>query len=77
MNLSTCVGILSLKTVSSHAIVRAIGESLKVTKGKTTKPPLERRQRVQSAEMGMGILKALSRLGGAASLTLVDRKSVV
>lgn len=33
--------------------------------------PLERRQRVQSAEMGMAILKALSRLGGAASLTLV------
>ena len=32
---------------------------------------LERRQRVQSAEMGMGILKALSRLGGAASLTAV------
>lgn len=42
-----------------------------MTKGKTTKPPLERRQRVQSAEMGMGILKALSRLGGTASLTLV------
>lgn len=32
---------------------------------------VERRQRVQSAEMGMGILKALSRLGGAASLTAV------
>jgi DNA-binding IclR family transcriptional regulator len=31
----------------------------------------ERRQRVQSAEMGMGILKALGRLGGAASLTAV------
>jgi DNA-binding IclR family transcriptional regulator len=31
----------------------------------------ERRQRVQSAEMGMGILKALARLGGAASLTAV------
>jgi len=32
---------------------------------------LERRQRVQSAEMGMTILKALGRLGGAASLTAV------
>lgn len=31
----------------------------------------ERRQRVQSAEMGMGILKALTRLGGSASLTAV------
>lgn len=31
----------------------------------------ERRQRVQSAEMGMGILKALARLGGSASLTAV------
>lgn len=31
----------------------------------------ERRRRVQSAEVGMGILKALSRLGGAASLTAV------
>lgn len=31
----------------------------------------ERRQRVQSAEMGMGILKALARLGGLASLTAV------
>lgn len=31
----------------------------------------QRRQRVQSAEMGMGILKALARLGGAASLTAV------
>lgn len=31
----------------------------------------ERRQRVQSAEMGMSILKALSRLDGAASLTAV------
>jgi len=35
------------------------------------KPAPERRQRVQSAEMGMGILKALARLGGAASLTAV------
>lgn len=34
-------------------------------------PSSERRQRVQSAEMGMGILKALGRLGGAASLTAV------
>lgn len=32
----------------------------------------ERRQRVQSAEMGMGILKALARLGGSASLTAVS-----
>lgn len=32
---------------------------------------LERRQRVQSAEMGMIILKALGRLDGAASLTAV------
>ncbi|GIZ53321.1 transcriptional regulator [Noviherbaspirillum aridicola] len=32
---------------------------------------MERRQRVQSAEMGMGILKALGRLGGSASLTAV------
>ncbi len=35
-------------------------------------PPEEpRRRRVQSAEMGMGILKALAGLGGAASLTAV------
>ena len=35
-------------------------------------PPAEpRRRRVQSAEMGMSILKALARLGGAASLTAV------
>ncbi|MGV3653794.1 MAG: IclR family transcriptional regulator [Noviherbaspirillum sp.] len=32
---------------------------------------LERRQRVQSAEMGMSILKALGRLDGAATLTRV------
>lgn len=32
---------------------------------------MERRQRVQSAEVGMVILKALARLGGAASLTAV------
>ena len=31
--------------------------------------PTARRRRVQSAETGMGILKALARLGGAASLT--------
>ena len=31
--------------------------------------PSARRRRVQSAETGMGILKALARLGGAASLT--------
>ncbi|MBA2961828.1 MULTISPECIES: IclR family transcriptional regulator [Ramlibacter] len=31
--------------------------------------PADRRQRVQSAEMGMAILKALADLGGAASLT--------
>lgn len=34
-------------------------------------PPPARRRRVQSAEMGMSILKALARLGGAASLTAV------
>lgn len=34
-------------------------------------PTPARRRRVQSAEMGMGILKALARLGGAASLTAV------
>lgn len=33
--------------------------------------PAARRRRVQSAEVGMGILKALARLGGAASLTAV------
>lgn len=33
--------------------------------------PEPRRRRVQSAEMGMGILKALAGLGGAASLTAV------
>lgn len=40
----------------------------------TKKPPQpieERRRRVQSAEVGMAILKALCRLGGAASLTAV------
>lgn len=31
----------------------------------------KRRQRVQSAETGMTILKALARLGGAASLTAI------
>ena len=31
----------------------------------------ERRQRVQSAEMGMGVLKALARLDGMASLTAI------
>lgn len=31
----------------------------------------DRRQRVQSAEMGMAVLKALARLGGAASLTAI------
>jgi DNA-binding IclR family transcriptional regulator len=41
-------------------------------KEKSEKRPVERRQRVQSAAMGMGILKALSRLGGAASLTAVS-----
>ena len=41
-----------------------------VTK-KTPQPSEERRRRVQSAEVGMGILKALCRLGGAASLTAV------
>jgi len=34
-----------------------------------TARPADRRQRVQSAEMGLSILKALARLGGAASLT--------
>jgi DNA-binding IclR family transcriptional regulator len=34
-----------------------------------TPAPTARRRRVQSAETGMGILKALARLGGAASLT--------
>lgn len=33
--------------------------------------PADRRQRVQSAEVGMAVLKALSRLGGAASLTAI------
>lgn len=35
----------------------------------TASAPAARRRRVQSAETGMGILKALARLGGAASLT--------
>jgi DNA-binding IclR family transcriptional regulator len=34
-------------------------------------PKPDRRQRVQSAEMGMAILKTLARLGGAASLTAI------
>jgi len=38
---------------------------------KTPQQSEERRRRVQSAEVGMGILKALCRLGGAASLTAV------
>lgn len=33
--------------------------------------PADRRQRVQSAETGMDVLKALARLGGAASLTAI------
>lgn len=37
----------------------------------TTDAPPARRQRVQSAETGMAILKALARLGGAASLTAI------
>lgn len=36
---------------------------------------LKRRQRVQSAETGMTILKALARLGGAASLTAISAES--
>lgn len=35
----------------------------------SSKPAGDRRQRVQAAETGMSILKALSRLGGSASLT--------
>ena len=38
---------------------------------RNTEVPAARRRRVQSAETGMGILKALARLGGAASLTAV------
>ena len=40
---------------------------------KTTKPAatIDRRQRVQSAEMGMSVLKALANLGGAARLTAI------
>lgn len=34
----------------------------------------ERRQGVQSAEMGLGILKALARLGGSASLTAIAQE---
>ncbi len=42
------------------------------TRARPAPPPAEpRRRRVQSAEMGMGILKALATLGGAASLTAV------
>jgi DNA-binding IclR family transcriptional regulator len=42
-----------------------------MTKEKSLAGVPERRQRVQSAEMGMIILKALARLGGMASLTAV------
>jgi DNA-binding IclR family transcriptional regulator len=42
-----------------------------MTKEQSQSRSPERRQRVQSAEMGMGILKALARLGGVASLTAV------
>ena len=38
-------------------------------------PSPKRRQRVQSAETGMTILKALARLGGAASLTAIAAES--
>lgn len=38
---------------------------------KTSPAPSDRRQRVQSAETGMSILKALARLGGSASLTAI------
>lgn len=37
-------------------------------------PVGDRRQRVQSAETGMAILKALARLGGAASLTAIAQE---
>ena len=40
-----------------------------------TDTPPKRRQRVQSAETGMTILKALARLGGAASLTAIAGES--
>ena len=40
-----------------------------------TDPQAKRRQRVQSAETGMTILKALARLGGAASLTAIAAES--
>lgn len=42
-----------------------------MTKEQSQQRVPERRQRVQSAEMGMSILKALSRLDGVASLTAV------
>lgn len=38
-----------------------------------TAPATDRRQRVQSAEMGMVVLKALATLGGSASLTAVSQ----
>jgi DNA-binding IclR family transcriptional regulator len=38
------------------------------------KPRTDRRQRVQSAETGVAILKALARLGGAASLTAIAKE---
>ncbi|MEB2401873.1 MAG: IclR family transcriptional regulator [Alcaligenaceae bacterium] len=39
-----------------------------------TSPANDRRQRVQAAETGLAILKALTRLGGAASLTAIGNE---
>lgn len=40
---------------------------------RTPPPPPDRRQRVQSVEMGMVVLKALATLGGSASLTAISQ----
>lgn len=44
------------------------------TKQKKAAPAADRRQKVQSAEIGMSVLKALAAMGGAASLTALSNR---
>ncbi|MEZ5645553.1 MAG: IclR family transcriptional regulator [Burkholderiaceae bacterium] len=45
-----------------------------MTNPKSSSAPADRRQRVQSAETGLSILRALAQLGGAASLTALSNE---
>ncbi|WP_233863642.1 IclR family transcriptional regulator [Paraburkholderia adhaesiva] len=60
-----------MKTVPDSAVSLARASDAKKPKGSTSNAGAarERRQRVQSAQTGMAVLKGLARLGGRASLT--------